>query len=61
MMYETNQMRIEKMFSEEYGIPVLHYPQLLGLAMGLTPEELGFDELRVKASGILDRISKGGK
>jgi len=56
MMYDTNQMRIEKLFTEEYRIPILHYPQLLGLAMGLAPENLGFDELRVKASGILDLI-----
>ncbi len=60
MMYDTNQMRIEKAFNEEYGIPVLHYPQLLGLAMGLTPEELSFDELRVKASPLLDQIQKDG-
>lgn len=60
MMYDTNQMRIEKAFNEEYGMPVLHYPQLLGLAMGLTPEELGFDELRVKASPLLDQFQKEG-
>ncbi len=46
-MYDTNEVRIEKMFSEVYGIPVLHYPQLLGLAMGLKPEELAFGDLRV--------------
>jgi heterodisulfide reductase subunit B len=48
IMYDTNQPRIEKMFNEVYGIQVLHYPQLLGLAMGMTPEELGFSELRVQ-------------
>ncbi|MCK4478804.1 CoB--CoM heterodisulfide reductase iron-sulfur subunit B family protein [Candidatus Bathyarchaeota archaeon] len=58
MMYDTNQMRIEKMFSEKYGIPVLHYPQLLGLAMGLSPEELAFDGLRVDSSRILVQIQK---
>ncbi len=29
IMYDTNELRIEKIFSETYGIPVLHYPQLL--------------------------------
>jgi len=53
MMYDTNQTRIEKMYNETYGIPVLHYPQLLGLAMGIPPEELAFDELRVDASKII--------
>lgn len=56
IMYEANQMRAEKMFGEKYGIPVLHYTQLLGLAMGMQPEELGFDELRVKPTKILEKI-----
>ena len=50
IMYDTNQSRIEKMFNEAYGIQILHYPQLLGLSMGMTPEELGFSELRVQGS-----------
>jgi heterodisulfide reductase subunit B len=56
IMYDTNELRIEKMFNEAYGIPVLHYPQLLGLAMGIPPEELGFSELRVDASKILKQV-----
>ncbi len=61
IMYDTNELRIEKTFSETYGIPVLHYPQLLGLAMGMTPEELAFSDLRVDVSKILKRVSEGGK
>jgi heterodisulfide reductase subunit B len=38
MMFDTNELRIERMFNEAYGIPIVHYPQLLGLAMGMTPE-----------------------
>lgn len=59
MMYDTNQVRIERMFSENYGIPVLHYPQLLGLAIGLPPEELALNELRVNSSKILEQVQKG--
>ncbi|MEM2725650.1 MAG: CoB--CoM heterodisulfide reductase iron-sulfur subunit B family protein [Candidatus Bathyarchaeia archaeon] len=55
IMYDANQMRAERMFGEKYGIPVLHYTQLLGLAMGMQPNELGFDELRVNPSKILER------
>jgi len=61
IMYDTNELRIEKMFNEAYGIPVLHYPQLLGLAMGMTPEELAFNELRVDASRIVKQVCEGGK
>jgi heterodisulfide reductase subunit B len=56
IMYDTNELRIEKMFNEVYGIPVLHYPQLLGLAMGMNPEELAFNELRVDSSKILKQV-----
>lgn len=56
IMYDANQIRAEKMFGEKYAVPVLHYTQLLGLAMGMQPEELGFDELRVKPTIILEKI-----
>lgn len=58
MMYDTNQGRIEKMFNEKYSIPVLHYPQLLGLAMGFKPEELALNELRIDCSRILEQSFK---
>jgi heterodisulfide reductase subunit B len=61
IMYDTNELRIEKMFNEKYGIPVLHYPQLLGLAMGLKPEELGFSELRVDTSKFMKQACEGEK
>jgi len=53
MMFDINQPRIERAFNETYGIPVLHYPQLLGLAMGFTPDELALKELRVDTSKIV--------
>jgi heterodisulfide reductase subunit B len=56
MMFDTNQARIERIFSETYGMPVLHYPQLLGLAMGFSPEELALKELRVDASKVVSKI-----
>jgi len=56
MMFDTNQSRIERMFNETFGLPVLHYPQLLGLAMGFTPEELALKELRVDASKLISTV-----
>jgi heterodisulfide reductase subunit B len=61
IMYDTNELRIEKMFNEKYGIPVLHYPQLLGLAMGIPPEELAFNDLRVDACQIIKQVTEGAK
>jgi len=59
IMYDTNELRIEKTFNEVYGIPILHYPQLLGLAMGMKPEELAFNELRVDVSKVLSKVCGG--
>lgn len=61
IMYDTNELRIEKMFNEVYGIPVLHYTQLLGLAMGIPAEELALSDLRVDASKIAQQVSTGEK
>jgi len=56
MMYDFNQPRIEKRFNEKISIPVLHYTQLLGLAMGFQPEELGLNRLRVKPVDLLGHL-----
>jgi len=61
IMYDTNELRIEKMFNETYGIPILHYPQLLGLAMGMSPEELALNELRVDTSKIVKQVVESEK
>ncbi len=56
MMYDLHQSRIERAFNEKFGIPVLHYPQLLGLAMGIEPDELAIKDLRVDASKLVNRL-----
>ena len=61
IMFDTNEVRIERTFNETYGIPVLHYPQLLGLAMGMSPDELAFSELRVDTSKLLKLVTEGAK
>ncbi len=51
LMYDVNQPRIERRFGEKFDLPVLHYPQLLALAAGLSPDELAFNEHKVDVSG----------
>jgi len=43
LMYESNQKGIEAKFGEEYAIPVLYLPQIIGLAMGMGRKELGLN------------------
>ncbi|MFW6117034.1 MAG: CoB--CoM heterodisulfide reductase iron-sulfur subunit B family protein [Thermoproteota archaeon] len=57
IMYDMNQPRIERKFNQEFGIPVLHYPQLLALAMGIPADQLQLNRLRVKPDKILSKIS----
>ncbi len=58
IMYEINQRNIERQFGVTYRLPVLFYPQLLGLALGFTPDELGFRLNRVKATEIIRQTAK---
>jgi heterodisulfide reductase subunit B len=57
IMYDTNELRIEKLYNETYNIPIIHYPQLLGLALGLKPEELAFNDLRVDPKKFLEQTT----
>lgn len=56
VMYEGNQKRIEKEFEVTYKLPILYYPQLLGLALGIEPIDLGFKLNRIKAKALLEKL-----
>jgi len=56
LMFDVNQSRIERAFNESYNLPVLHFTQLLGLAMGMSPDELAIKELRVDSSKLLQAL-----
>ncbi len=54
---EGNQAMPQK-YGEEFAIPVLHYPQLLGLALGFPPMELGLDSLKVRPTSLLKKLKR---
>ncbi len=56
IMYEANQRRIEGLHKTSYKLPVLYYPQVLGLAMGFSPEEMGFMLNRVKPRELIKAL-----
>lgn len=60
VMYDDNQMKINKKFETEYSLPVLYYPQLLGLALGYPEAELGLNMNRIKTRGLLARLGADG-
>jgi heterodisulfide reductase subunit B len=53
IMYEMQQRRIEKIYESRYGLPILFYPQLLGLAMGLSADQVGLRLNRVKSKKLM--------
>jgi len=56
IMYDANQRKIESNFELELGVPVLYYPQLLGLGLGFTPDQLGFKMNSVKTEALKEKI-----
>ena len=57
IMYDEYQPSIETNFETEYNIPVLYYPQLLGLAFGLDPKkDLAVKKNQVKVKPLLRKL-----
>jgi len=54
IMYELQQRRIEKLYEARYNLPVVFYPQLLGLAMGLSADQVGLRLNRVKSRKLME-------
>jgi len=55
-MYDRNQRVIERRFNVAYNLPVLFYPQVLGLALGIDPKGLELGMNRVKTSDLLSKL-----
>ena len=56
--FDTLQPSIAKHFEDKHNLPVLYYPQLLGLAMNMSPEEVGLHLNRVPTESILRFIKE---
>ncbi len=51
---DLQQPMAEKVVGRTLGVPVLHLPQLVGLALGLEPKALGMDRHVVKPTAVVD-------
>ena len=51
---DLQQPLAERIVGRELNMPVLHLPQLLGLALGLEPKELGMQRHVVKPASVID-------
>jgi succinate dehydrogenase / fumarate reductase cytochrome b subunit len=51
---DLQQPLAERVVGRDLGMPVLHLPQLVGLALGLEPKELGMGKHVVKPTSVID-------
>ena len=51
---DLQQPGAERIVGRELGMPVLHLPQLVGLAFGLEPKELGLSKHVVRPTSVID-------
>ena len=51
---DLQQPAAAKVVGRELGMPVLHLPQLVGLALGLSPKELGMNKHIVRPTSVID-------
>ncbi len=54
---DIGQMQMKAKFQETYDMPVLHYSELLALALGIDPKELALQTHKIKTDKILNKIS----
>jgi heterodisulfide reductase subunit B len=54
--YDVNQGLIERALGEKYEVPVFYYAELLCLALGVPPAELGFQFHRAKVDRALAKL-----
>jgi heterodisulfide reductase subunit B len=53
---DMGQLQMRSRFNEDYQIPVLHYPELLCLALGMDPKELALETHRTKVDSLLKKL-----
>lgn len=59
MNLDIYQPKVNSLFKTDFSIPVIYFTQLIGLALGFDPKELGLKRLGVKVSGEMKRIIEG--
>ena len=53
---DSRQPEVEKVIGEKLGLPVLHLSQLIALALGVSPQQLGLDRHIVSTRPVLKKL-----
>jgi heterodisulfide reductase subunit B len=54
--FDLGQIKLSQKFSTDLKVPILYYFQFLGLAQGLSPEELGLHLHKTKVDEVLKKL-----
>lgn len=58
LQFDVGQTEIKAKMGNEYNIPVFHLAQLLGLAIGVSEDELTFDAQQIPADAVIAAAKK---
>jgi succinate dehydrogenase / fumarate reductase, cytochrome b subunit len=53
---DSRQPEVEQVIGQKLGLPVLHLPQLVALALGISPKALGLDRHIVSTQPVLEKL-----
>jgi succinate dehydrogenase / fumarate reductase cytochrome b subunit len=53
---DSRQPEVEHTIKQQLGLPVLHLPQIIALALGIRPEQLGLDRHVVSTRPVLEKL-----
>jgi len=53
---DSRQPEVARVVEQPLGLPVLHLPQLVGLALGLSPQDLGLERHVVSTEPVLEKL-----
>jgi len=53
---DIGQIQVKSKFNEIYDMPILHYSELLALALGVDPKELALRTHKIKTDKVLEKI-----
>jgi succinate dehydrogenase / fumarate reductase cytochrome b subunit len=55
---DSRQPEVESVMGQKLGLPVLHLPQLVALALGISPEALGMQKHIVSTRPVLEKLER---
>ena len=53
---DMGQFQMKTKFGDSYELPILHYPELLCIALGVETKDLAFNTHRTKVDSLLTKL-----